>query len=210
MPTSRLPATRISLRRRLLIFLPIFAVLYTVYLWTNHVHLFQPILLPLTALDRAIPFYVWTVWPYLLLAYCLLGSLFLSDVRLFRQAVWALVSGYSVNLIVFVLLPTALPRLPVASGDGWSLAAYRSLCALDSPANCFPSGHITASAIAFWFLAQQYPRWRPALAVVFALLACTILTTKQHYAWDLPGGLATAAFGIGVAGLLERRRSVAA
>jgi len=35
-------------------------------LLANHYPLIAPAYLPLTPLDRAIPFLVWTVWPYLL------------------------------------------------------------------------------------------------------------------------------------------------
>ena len=180
-------------------------LLYGGYLWTNHVHIIEPRLLPMTAVDRAVPFVLWTVWPYVFLAYCMFLPLFVWDLRLFRQAALAILTGYSINLLFFIFWPTMLPGRPVAEGNAWSLSLYHTLCSLDSIANCFPSGHITAPAIGFWFLARQYPRWRAALAVVFFLLSFTILTTKQHYLWDWFGGLGTAAFGIWMAARRERK-----
>jgi hypothetical protein len=76
--------------------------------------------------------------------------------------------------------------------DAW----YRWLTTIDTPANCFPSGHITAPVIGCWALAQERPRWRWPIRLAVIPFVLTILTTKQHYVWDLFGGLATAIIGI--------------
>lgn len=173
--------------------------LYSGYQITNHWHWRPPVTLPLTWLDRAIPLLEWTVWPYLVLAGCMFLPLLLSDRQIFRRCLTALGCGYSVNLLVFAMWPTMLPRegLP----DGWHRTAFAWLYAVDSPANCFPSGHITAPFIAFHALAMEHRRWRGLLWLAFALLCPTILTTKQHYVVDLVGGLATGALGVWLSGL---------
>src|SRR4051812_40098240 len=55
---------------RLRRFALVVGALYAVYQITNRWHWRTPVFLPLTALDRAIPFVEWTVWPYLVLASC--------------------------------------------------------------------------------------------------------------------------------------------
>ncbi len=165
--------------------------------------------LPLTWLDRAVPLLEWTVWPYLVLAGCIFLPLLLQDPQVFRRCMVALTCGYSVNLLIFAVWPTMLPRegLP----DGWHHAAFAWLYVVDTPANCFPSGHITAPFIAFHALATEHRKWRGLLWLTFALLCPTILTTKQHYAVDLAGGLATGAFGVWLSSVwLGRRERVQA
>ncbi len=55
------------------------------------------------------------------------------------------------------------------------------------PANCFPSLHVALAAIAGCAL------WRRGIRVVAviwpALIAVSTLTTRQHVAWDVAGGL---------------------
>ncbi|MFM8468579.1 MAG: cytochrome P450, partial [Limisphaerales bacterium] len=172
--------------------------LYSGYQVTNRWHWWPPVTLPLTWLDRAVPLLEWTVWPYLVLAGCIFLPLLLQDRHVFRRCMVALGCGYSVNLLIFAVWPTMLPRegLP----DGWHHAAFAWLYAVDTPANCFPSGHITAPFIAFHALAREHRHWRGRLWLVFAMLCPTILTTKQHYVVDLLGGLATGMFGVWLSG----------
>lgn len=184
---------------KLKIFAAVVGPLYGIYQLTNRWHWRPPVELPLTWIDRAIPVVGWTVWPYLLLAGCIVLPLLVKDRAVFRRAMAGLACGYSVNLLVFAIWPTMLPR-----GDwqtGWHEAGFAWLHSVDSPANCFPSGHITAPFVAFHALATDRPRWRTWLWIVFVLLCPTILTTGQHYFVDLVGGLATGWFGVRLAAL---------
>ncbi|MBA3708887.1 MAG: hypothetical protein H0W83_08730 [Planctomycetes bacterium] len=62
-----------------------------------------------------------------------------------------------------------------------------------------------------WALAREHPRWRWGIRAVFLAFALTILTTKQHYAVDLVGGLTTAAIGVVASSAFAARlRSAAA
>ncbi len=185
------------------------SALYTIYQATNRYHLFTPVLLPLTPLDAAIPFWSWTVVPY----FALIGGMYLPalirDDLLFKRALVALTIGVLINYSIFALWPTTIIRPPLPEGgafyDGW----YRWLMTIDTPANCFPSGHITAPVIGCWALAQEHPRWRWAIRLVMVPFVLTILTTKQHYVWDLFGGLTTAVIGIVAANRLYGVRRAA-
>ena len=171
-------------------------VLYSGYQLSNHFHITVPRYLPLTALDQAIPFYLWTVWPYFLLV--LLSSLpaGIRDASLFWRTLIAFTVAVSLNIAVWVLFPTVYHRPQMPEGTDLTTAAYRWLCSIDTPANCLPSGHITSPAVGCWALAKAYPRYRLLVWSLFALLSITILTTKQHYAVDLPAGLLTGFMGI--------------
>lgn len=172
------------------------SALYTIYQATNRYHLFPPVTLPMTPLDRAIPFWTWTVVPYFLLIAGMYLPALIKDVSLFKRTLAAITIGVLINYTIFLLWPTTYPRPPLPDGDRFYDNWYRWLTVIDTPANCFPSGHITAPAIGVWAVSRQYPRWRWPLLILFGFLSVTILTTKQHYIWDLFGGLVTAAIGI--------------
>ena len=170
--------------------------LYTIYQATNRYHLYTPASLPSTAIDHAIPFWTWTVVPYFLL----IGGMYLpalvSSVPLFKRTLAAITVGLLIIYTIFFLWPTTYPRPPLPEGTAFFDDWYRWLTVIDTPANCFPSGHITAPAIGCWAVSKQYPRWRWLIWLLFIPLSLTILTTKQHYVWDLLGGLATAIIGV--------------
>jgi hypothetical protein len=190
------------LRRNARILIPLTTVLYAGYQLTNRFHLRPPAALPLTGLDQAVPFWLWTVWPYFLLVLGLFLPLWVRDRGLFRRTTVAFTVAVLLNIAVWTLWPTTYPRPPLPEGGGLTAFAYRWLCSIDTPANCFPSGHITSPAIGCWALAAERPHRRLWIWGAFALLSLTILTTKQHYAVDLLGGLATAAVGVWMSGRL--------
>ena len=132
--------------------------------------------------------------------FILIGGMYLpaliEDGLLFRRAMVALTIGVLINYATFACWPTTYPRPIAPEGQAFYEVWYRWLTTIDTPANCFPSGHITAPAIGCWALAQEHPRWRWGISLAFIFFALSILTTKQHYAWDLLGGLATAWIGI--------------
>jgi len=57
----------IAMRERLFLFSILATTGLSAYLLLNHHPPFTPHLLPMTPLDEATPFWVWTVWPYALL-----------------------------------------------------------------------------------------------------------------------------------------------
>jgi hypothetical protein len=175
---------------------PVIGVLYAGYVLTNHFPVREPSLLPLTALDRAIPLLPWTVWPYLLLAGMMALPVLLRTRRVFLQAMGALICGYSVNLLIFLAWPTTFPRPELPDDGGLTNSVFAFLHRMDTPANCFPSGHITSPCLGVWAVGRDWPAWRWPLWGVFGLLSLSILTTRQHYVADLAGGLITAWLGI--------------
>ncbi|MDX2034942.1 MAG: phosphatase PAP2 family protein [Blastocatellia bacterium] len=191
-------------------FFPVVAILYAGYQVTNRFHAIEPQRLPMTSLDHAIPFLLWSVWPYFGLIMLLALPLFIRTERLFRRSVLAITVAVCLNLLCYTVMPTTYPRPPLPEGDTFSHAAYRWLCSIDTPANCFPSGHITSPAISYWALAQENPMLIWWFRAIFALLALSILTTKQHYVFDLFGGLASAGIGILASGWMAANRKEAA
>jgi hypothetical protein len=174
--------------------------LYLGYIATNRWQLVPAQELPLTAIDRAIPFLPWTIVGYLALIGLIYLPVLIDDRALFRRCLVAMAVGQLLNELVFLGWPTIYPRPPLPDPERWGAGLYTALVAMDTPVNCFPSGHITSPAICCWALARHRPAWRWWIWGGFLLLAPSILSTKQHYLIDFFGGLGTAAIGIWASG----------
>lgn len=197
----------ISLWEKLAIVAPFMLVNSAIYMYLNHFPTSTPQRLPMLGVDEAIPFLAWTVWPYtLLMIFNVTLPFLILERRLLYQTLRAYVIGISLNIVIWMVYPTTYPRPSLPDPSGWSEMWYLTLMSADNPTNCLPSGHITIPAVMVWALSRQWPRWAPAMWGVFGVLSLTILTTKQHYFWDLPAGLATAAVGVVISEIWERRK----
>ena len=194
------------LRRNLRVLMPLAGLNAVGYVLLNHHPPREPSFLPLTAVDQAVPFLVWTTWAYaLLLLSDVALPMCIRDTRVFNDAVRAFFVVLVVNLSTWSVFPTTYPRPPPPQGDSMSERFYRLLVAADTPANCFPSSHIAIPALSLWALSREHPRQAPWMWAVFGLFSLSILTTKQHYLVDLVGGLGTAALGVLVSMALRKR-----
>ncbi len=187
-----------SIAKRLIIIIVWTSILYVFYVITNRHQFFTPSFLPLSSIDQQMPFWTWTVVPYFMLIWFMYLPALIDDQRLFWRAMVALTIGVVINYTVFVLWPTVIERPPVPTGTAFYDDWYRWLLIVDTPANCFPSGHVTSPVVGCWAFGRAFPKHRWWLWLIFLPFTLTILTTKQHYVWDLLGGLATAGIGIWV------------
>ncbi|MDE2566443.1 MAG: phosphatase PAP2 family protein [Burkholderiales bacterium] len=196
-----------ELGRRMRWRLPAKALGISAFMWVFFIayfhllrHPVRPVLtMPLTALDREIPFqpgwlaaYV-SLWLYVGIAPGLMPSL--------RQA---LVYGAWMGalclagLACFYLWPTAVPPLP-AGTDAGRHAGFALLQGVDAAGNACPSLHVACAAFtAVWvdrlLGAIGSPRWLRMLnGLWLALIVYSTLAIKQHVALDALAGLALAA-----------------
>ena len=180
--------------------------LYIGYQLTNRYQVFQPTELPLFEFEQQIPFLMWTVIPYFLLIGGMYLPIFIRSSDNFLKSLYAFAVAVCINYSIFLFYPTVYPRpeLPEMVGvSGW---AYHWLVGIDTPANCFPSGHVCVPAIGIWYVSREFPQHRYLLWFSFLLLVLTVLTTKQHYAVDILAGLVTASIGIASAEWIYKRR----
>lgn len=151
--------------------------------------------LPLTWMDRAVPFSPGWVWVYQSV-YLLMATVpWLAAgrdtlLRYARGFVWL----SSVAFVCFFLVPVAGPR-PVEIPTSGMFAV---LVWYDGPLNSFPSLHCGLAVYTVLLAAEISrdslpPRWRQVLLGILAswlLFICyATLATKQHYAVDVAPGL---------------------
>ncbi|MCC6335792.1 MAG: inositol phosphorylceramide synthase [Myxococcales bacterium] len=165
-----------------------------VYMVGNHLPLGTPRLLPMTALDEAVPFLPATVFVYLS-DYALAFVAFLSLQR--RESVhrflWVFMTCVAVAGVIHWVYPTAYPRERFPIPDDAHALSRLGLSVLryfDSPNSCLPSLHVataTGSAVLVYRERPRRSRWLVAWAL---LVVASTLTAKQHYAVDLLAGWA--------------------
>ena len=176
--------------QRLQVVVVLASVVVGTYIYLNQYPPFVTRSLPLTPLDHAVPFLVWSVWPYAALNFsnAVLPFFVVSRASFWRMAV-TLAIALAVCATFWALWPTTLARPPLPQGDDLSSQLYRFLVRVDQPVNCFPSAHVAAPAVQMYFVCQRWPRAAGWLWTGFSLCALSILTTKQHYVWDLLGAV---------------------
>ena len=146
-----------------------------------------------TALDRAVPFWPWTVLIYVA-AYVFWAAnynlaMFQGEDRAWRFLA-ADILGKAVCLVFFLGLPTAnvRPEMPEGAPFGWML---NIIYALDRPDNLFPSIHCLDSWLCWAAVRgrKNVPAAYRAFSLVMALaIAASTLTTRQHVIADAAAG----------------------
>lgn len=189
---AAVPVLWIPAERRVVRALAAMAFNAVVYLSANHHPRVLPRLLPLSGLDRAVPFLPQTLWIYLSDYFLLLGTYFV--IRDERKAIRFLVAYSCLGAIAALVhwgIPVRYPRELFAADGGsgltaWAVTTFRTV---DSASSCMPSIHVGGAALAAFYLRGQR-RWLQWLGGGWALaVAVTTLTMKQHYAVDGVGGL---------------------
>lgn len=182
-------------------------IFFIVYFELLH-HPAHPVtLMPLTVLDRMIPFQALGLAPYLSL-WLYLGiapGLLVALRDLIGYALW-IAALCGVGMACFYAWPTAVPPLEfdISSHPGFAL-----LKGVDATGNACPSMHVaTAMFTAIWIehlLRQLQVPWalRLANAVWFTAIAYATLATKQHVLLDVLAG-ATLGAGFALAALRWR------
>ena len=150
-----------------------------------------------SALDRAVPFWPWTVSIYVAAYFFWAANynlaMFQGEDRAWRFLA-ADILGKAVCLGFFLAMPTAnvRPELPPKAPLGWML---HIIYALDSPDNLFPSIHCLDSWLC-WAVVRgrkNIPAAYRAFSLVMALaIAASTLTTRQHVLADAAAGFALA------------------
>lgn len=168
------------------------AVFALIYSGLGHCPWTRPHYLPFTALDRAIPLLPWTLLIYVSdYLFILLVLLSLKKAEDFSTAFYRMIVGIALSFVIFLFFPTVYPRPLLPVEPFWS-EIFLYLHFLDQPTNCFPSLHVSITLIAAASM-QPSSRVLHSLGWIWALAIClSTLTTKQHYAWDVLGGVAMA------------------
>jgi len=167
-----------------------------IYRLTRHLQGPAMVVIPETALDRAIAFSPDGIWMYLsffLLIPC--AYLFAEKQRLAWLSRAMLACAFLCG-VVYLACPTTLNYPPVV-GNSPHAAMLRQLVASDSSQNCLPSLHGALTLLAIWALMpRRGVRWttmdlvRAAFFVTWGVcIAFAVIQTRRHLALDFSAGL---------------------
>ena len=166
---------------------------------------------PEIALDRQIPVWNWTILPYALLYMFYPATLLLcpkddrgySELVVFMQM---LIMVTAFCCVIFLVLPAEIDlrdQIDWDSMNAWETLLFEFIHMSDNPWNAWPSLHIVhsyllARAMTVWIMRKRGDSpilWNAVLVTVWTewtLLSVSILTTKQHYLFDLLAGIIVA------------------
>jgi len=183
--------------RKLTLGIGMFGLAAPLYLIPNHYPILTPLILPMTPVDRWVPFIPVSIWIYLSEYLLVFSAYFLvkhpETTRRYLKGTLALLM---VSALVFVVFPTTYPRdlFPIPDGvDSMTRFLLELQRAGDTPNNCFPSLHVATVIMAALTL-KGHSRWFLAYLLWAILISISTLTTKQHYSWDVFGGAGLAVF----------------
>jgi hypothetical protein len=199
--------TEIGLRMRRHFLIKLFGT--TAFTWVFFIAYFhllrfpanEVVVMPLTALDRWIPFQPWTLGAYLSL-WLYVGvapGMQLTFRELVVYGLWAAALCLT-GLGMFYIWPTAVPPLAF---DVSGYAGFQMLQGVDAAGNACPSMHVaiaifTAARIEHVLKGAGAPWSLRALNIAwFAAIAWSTLAVKQHVVLDVAAGaLLGAAFAL--------------
>jgi membrane-associated phospholipid phosphatase len=180
------------------------------YLLPSRLQFWPAITLDRSFIDAWVPFLGWTIWVYLSEYPLMVLAIWLgTDDRERSRLFYSFILVAVIGLVIFILWPTAVTRESPGS-DGVTGLLWRWLYSVDTPANALPSLHVANTCLAAACLQRCGGAWRITAPIWAALIVLSTLTTKQHYAIDIAGGLALAAGSYVVVRACVRFRDVAA
>ncbi len=198
-PIRQRPDGTLPLSGRLLLTLPVAAFTASLYALAGN-----PIRTPIhpqaTWLDTAIPFIPASIYVYLP-GYWLCFVMVLLVVRQgrdFRAGLFAALTTNAMAVPFFLFMPVASPR-PLLHGDlTGTLALVERMYEIDTRYNTFPSLHVACSLLCAWMVWTHDRRIGAGLFAVAGAICASVLTLKQHWAVDIPGGAVLAGVGAAV------------
>jgi hypothetical protein len=134
-------------------------------------------------------------WLYIsLYPFLYVTGLMVSEL-IFRRYVVALAVASIISAVIFLLIPSGVPRDGIdAESASW---LYGVLVSIDAPRNAFPSEHASLAVIAVLaiFAERRSAVLKAGACVWLVMIYWATIATRQHVIFDLASG---AALGVGV------------
>jgi membrane-associated phospholipid phosphatase len=173
---------------------PLFiALFFAAYFYVLKVPAYPATVMPLTWLDRIIPFQPWAMSLYVSLwVYVSLPPALIATRRELYRYARAMAGTCLAGLIVFYFWPTAVPAADIDWARYPEVAFLKNV---DAAGNAFPSLHVaTALFSGLWLdhLLRRFdaPQWSRLFNGMWCIgIIYSTLATRQHVAVDVWGGL---------------------
>jgi membrane-associated phospholipid phosphatase len=141
--------------------------------------------LPLTIVDRLLPFTPWTAWIYITIYFLpLFPAVLVSKEEHFKPLAYSFTFCSSVAFVIFMLYPTVCLR-PEFEHTGLLTLPQKIVFLVDAPTNCFPSLHVVYAYLSSYFVLLYRRRLGIFLFFWATLVSFSTITTRQHYFYDI-------------------------
>jgi membrane-associated phospholipid phosphatase len=142
-----------------------------------------------SAFDKYIPLVPWFVIPYIAyFPFIILAITRLWNTPHITAMLTSMIIAYVVAIVVWYIWPNGVARPSIEA----STLMHRLLAFVyksDGDTNGFPSAHVFVSLMCGYYLALTFPQYAAAAWLSAGIITLSTLFTKQHYIFDIPGGV---------------------
>ena len=161
--------------------------------------------LPVTFIDRNIHFHVVFAYIYISFYLMFLISIIANKKSYSLKCAISIVVNALIASCIFFFFPTRMPAAIYSSEEHTHYFLSRFIQSLDVKTNCFPSLHIANAFTAAFFLALKRKFVLRCIVWIWFILICwSVISTGQHYFYDIIGGIILALVSLYIAGKLSQ------
>lgn len=179
-------------KNRVIIYLILQTIVATLYYLGSVTAFFKAKLIPLTSVDYYVKPHFLAPWIYISFFLLLLFAVYFSTQKNMFLFIKLLLSNSIIALVIFILFPTYIINNDYFILQESSPISYQLLNFIkqnDVQSNCFPSLHIANSLLATMFIFKLKNKLASIFCSVwFILITWSVLSTGQHYFYDIIGG----------------------
>jgi len=151
---------------------------------------FKAVELPITFIDRYIGFHSVFAYIYISFFIMLLISMICVEKRNSNKCAITIIINALIASFIFFFFPTSMPHIYYSDEVHTNYFLLKFIQAVDINYNCFPSIHISNALTASYFLALNRSLFlKYIIWLWFLLITWSVISTKQHYFYDILGGV---------------------
>jgi len=178
---------------RIVIYITLQIVVALLYYLGSVITVFETNLVPLTIIDDYVKPHFLAVWIYMSFFLLLALAVYLSNKKNMLLYVKMMLFNSIISLLCFILYPTYIIHQDYSMLKERSPISYDFLSFVidnDVRSNCFPSLHIANSLLGIIFLFKLKNKYITFISCLwFILIGWSVLSTGQHYFYDILGGI---------------------
>jgi membrane-associated phospholipid phosphatase len=179
-------------------------ILIVLYYGANYTTPFKAVVLPVSFIDRNISFHVVFAYVYISFYLMFMISIINNKKSYSLKCAISIVVNTLIASCIFFFFPTRMPDAIYLSEEHTHYFLSRVLHSLDVKNNCFPSLHIANACTAAFYLALKRKFFLRCIVWIWFILICwSVISTGQHYFYDIIGGIILALISFYIIGKLS-------
>jgi membrane-associated phospholipid phosphatase len=163
---------------------------------------YTPVALEFTYIDLIIKPNAYAFWIYISFFFMLMAGVTFSSKENSIKCCKVILLNSAIASLFFIFMPTKITFWDYSPYIEQGTATHALMLMIkqhDASSNCLPSLHIANSIVACYFLIKDKKPYIQALSIIWLLaIIWSVLSTKQHYFYDVVGGAMVAAVSIAI------------